>query len=378
MKYFSLNKIYAEKKIQDLQITYSSGQFRYSPGDRRRFLAFAKQKKLKVKFLNKNYNREKTQDKTNIFVYTHSSDLTDIEYKKNIYYVFDFVDSYLHVPKTSLKGILRGAAKYLFGVDKKLKLNYWKTISNACKRADLVICSTNSQKKEIIKYNSNVETVLDLNDNYKNQKKNNYSIDEKKIYLCWEGQPENLSQLEIISDVLIELKKKYPIELKIITDLSYYNFLKSFIKRKTENKVNSIFKNDLSFVKLIKWKKNNYFKHIISSDIAIIPINLNDKFTAEKPENKLLHIWKLRVPAIVSATRAYKKTMKNCGLDDYVVTKKDWYVCIEKLILSEENRKKNAFRGFDYANKNFNNKVLINKWNNIFNIKKIKYRILSK
>ena len=64
-----------------------------------------------------------------------------------------------------------------------------------------------------------------------------------------------------------------------------------------------------------EWDNETYSSILVSCDLAIIPINLNSKMASGKPENKLIHFWKMGMPVITSNTKSYKRVMDECGLD---------------------------------------------------------------
>jgi adenylate kinase family enzyme len=237
-----------------------------------------------------------------------------------------------------------------------------------CKRADMVICSTIEQKKLIQKYNKNVHIILDTKDLVINQsKKIKYKNSKKAFNIVWEGLPQNVYQLKIISNSIIELSKKYNIKFNIVTDLRYKKYLNKFYNVNTYKQVNSIFKNNKIY-KLYNWKLRKYYKIILSSDLAIIPTDLNDNLTAGKPENKLLLFWRMGLPVITSSSPAYKRTMLSVGLNNFCKTEKEWTDQIENMIVSYKARNKNATIGKNYSEKNFSNEKILKIWDKIYRL----------
>jgi len=333
-----------------------------SPGDRRRFAAVLKNKNLPYKII----SEDKKINSHKIVFLTQKADISRWVDEKYSFIIYDLTDSYLAIPKTNIKGWLRGFAKYIFGQHKKFYLSYWKLLEKMCRRADLIICSTLEQKKIIQKYNKNVFIILDLKDNsVKKYKKTNYKISQNKINIVWEGLPQNVYLLKNISKVLDNLSFKYKIVLNIITDKTYKSFLNLFYNVNTFEQLKKIFKK--TKFKLYQWNLNNYFKIIINSDLAVIPTDLKDKFIAGKPENKLLLFWRLRLPVITSASSAYKRTMKSAKLNNYCYNDKEWHNNIENLILNFKNRKDVAKKGFFYTKKQENKKIF-NEWEKILKI----------
>lgn len=330
-----------------------------SPGDRRRFSYFLQNKKIPFKVLDNVASHK-------IVFLTQQADITQWVKERYSYLIYDLTDSYLSISKKNLKGWLRSFAKYLFKQHKELYFNYWSLLGKMCKRANLVICSTIEQKKLIQKYNKNVEVILDLKDTtISSSYKKKYKQTSDTFQIVWEGLPQNAYLLKTVSSVLIELSKKYKINLNIITDLRYKGYLNQFYEIQTYNQVNKIFEKKKIFT-LHKWNVENYYKIILKSDLAIIPTDLKDNFIAGKPENKLLLFWRLGLPVITSASNAYYRTMKNAKLTNYCFEDNDWYAQIEKLILNEKERKLIALCGKKYAEENYSNKKILKKWKNVY------------
>ena len=78
------------------------------PGDRRRFVYYARSRNLQFEIA----DPDKSYD---VVVVTQMADLSvwSRYYRGKI--IYDAIDSYLVIPKTNVKGILRGPAKYLAG-----------------------------------------------------------------------------------------------------------------------------------------------------------------------------------------------------------------------------------------------------------------------
>jgi glycosyltransferase involved in cell wall biosynthesis len=333
-----------------------------SPGDRRRFAFFLKKRKLPFKILDNKTSKYK------IVFLTQGADITTWVNEEYSYIIYDLTDSYLNISRKDFKGWIRGFAKFIIGQHKYLYFNYWNLLKKMCKRADMVICSTIEQKKLIQKYNKNVHIILDTKDLVINQsKKIKYKNSKKAFNIVWEGLPQNVYQLKIISNSIIELSKKYNIKFNIVTDLRYKKYLNKFYNVNTYKQVNSIFKNNKIY-KLYNWKLRKYYKIILSSDLAIIPTDLNDNLTAGKPENKLLLFWRMGLPVITSSSPAYKRTMLSVGLNNFCKTEKEWTDQIENMIVSYKARNKNATIGKNYSEKNFSNEKILKMWNKIYRL----------
>ena len=335
----------------------------FEPGNRRRIIYYLNKKKL-------NYNISKYEKNSNLIYFNQYSDLSSINFYRDKFYIFDFVDSYLFIPIFDFKNILRGLGKFVFGSHSKLQINFRETLINNCKKADLVICATDEQKKIISKFNNKVFPILDFNDKYFREQKKNFNI-KKKIKISWEGLPENIVQLKEIKSSLSKLSKEFKIELVVITDSYYYKFLRSIIKIDTKKYLQKILGDEIQF-RHVEWKIDTYFKEIINTDFVVIPINLNDKLVAGKPENKLLHLWKLKMPVITSETSAYKRTMNKAGLNHYAKNDNNFYKLCKRFIQNKNLRIINAKKGYNYSLKEFSNNKIMKNWDEALKISSLR------
>ena len=104
-------------------------------------------------------------------------------------------------------------------------------------------------------------------------------------------------------------------------------------------------------------------------DFGIIPVDQKSLFTLGKPENKLLLLWKLGLPVLVSNTKAYSRTIKNAAFTDSMLCRdqKDWEKKILKFISLEPKQKGMiSNQAKEFANKYSNKKVLLDLWLELF------------
>ncbi len=284
--------------------------------------------------------------------------------------IFFLVDSYLSIHKGNLKGAFRGLAKFLVREQKSLRLNYLKTLQDMCSRADAVVCTTLEQKLDIEKHCDNVHIILECHFKAVRQSKVDYNIGSR-INLVWEGLPANLDGFSHIKDVLIHLRKKYPIFLHIITDLVHKKYLNRFGRTHMINEVEKIMGesshlNNESMFYMYQWNLDT-FSHIVSAcDLAIIPINTDNPLGIGKPENKLLLFWRMGMPTVVSSTPAYSRAMDACGLDSYCKNNNEWAEKLEKMIVDEETRKIAGQTGKRHANNFYSENIYLKNWDGLF------------
>lgn len=327
-----------------------------APGDKRRFSYYAKSRNL-------NFEIADPSKKYDLVVLSQNVDLSiwcnyDHDETKIVY---DFIDSYLAVPRNEIKGRLRGLAKYVSGKSKYLRLNQWKSIEAMCSRADAVVCSTDEQALDIKPFCKNVHQILDVHSSVHKCTKNNYESD-KVFNIVWEGQADNIFQFNFLRSVFFELQKKHEIALHFVTDLSYQRFVGKYWKTYTSDIVKGL----CNRVYIYEWNEIVCSKIITSCDLAVIPVDLMNPLVKGKPENKLVLFWRMGMPVITSATPSYIRAMNKAGLDMVCKTKDDWCAMLEKYILNQNAREKAGILGRNSACENYSEDDILDRWDKVF------------
>jgi len=350
-------------RLRDLKIGYAPLKKTFNhPGDLRRFCYFANKRKIKFEIA----NPSETYD---LVLLTQNADISVwSEYQRgNCKIIYDFIDSYLDVPTWNIKGLLRGSAKYIAGQSRYLRLNHWKALETMCQRADAVICSTDEQMISIQPFCKNIHIILDFHFTLMRSSKVDYSVGET-FNLVWEGMPGNLNFVYEIKEVLQSLSSKYKIAFHVVTDLKYGKYMGKYCIKSTLPLAKKIFNN--SYVH--EWEGNNFASTVSSFDLAIIPIPLNKPFGQDhslaigKPENKLLLLWRLGMPTVVSATRAYERAMNKCGLNMTCRTPGEWFATLDKYMSDESARKEAGEKGKTFVDKHYSEEIMLSHWDKLF------------
>lgn len=325
-----------------------------APGDRRRFAHYARNRNLHFEIADpaKDYDLVILSPLADISVWSR--------YPKGKL-VYDLIDSYLAIPRTDLKGRLRGFAKFLSRQSRYLQLDHWKAIEAMCRRADAVVCSTAEQQHDISRFCGNVRIILDAHGSVTRTVKRDYAAGQP-FRLVWEGLPQTMGSLALIRPVLERLREKFPIELHLVTDVEYYRFLGRFWKSSTLEAARRI----LPDVRLHEWKEESCADIICTCDLALIPLALTDPFAAGKPENKLLLFWRMGMPVVTSATPAYVRAMRGAGLDLACGGHAQWLGTLERLIGDEAARRDAGCRGKSYADQEYSADGLLARWDALF------------
>ena len=328
-----------------------------SPGDKRRFTYYANKRNL-------NFEIADPLKKYDVIVITQNADLSiwsqyDTGGAKIVY---DFIDSYLASPKNNIKGWLRGLAKYLSGQSRHLKLDHWKAIGEMCSRADAVVCSTQEQRADILKFCLNVHIILDAHMGVARMVKTDFT-GSRPFRVVWGGLPQNIGSLKLLSAILDRLRVEYPVEVHIVTDPSYDNrYLGKYGKISTLDVARKI----LPSVRFHEWKEVDCADIICSCDLAVIPLNLNDTFSAGKPENKLLLLWRMAMPVVTSATPAYVRAMHAAGMNYTAKNEADWLAMLESLICDAVAREQAGLKGKAYVESEFSEATFLAQWDAVF------------
>ena len=331
-----------------------------SSGDRRRFVYYANSREI-------DFEIAKPENEYDIVFVTHGADITVwSKYDKSkAVIVYELVDSYLATPVLSFYGLFRGLAKYLSGKHKYCQLNEKKSIESMCRRADIVICSTQEQKNHIRRYCDDVRIILDVKSEYHNHRMTLKSeLKNNELNIAWEGVPHNIKSFKVIRDALSILSKQYQINLHLITALKYKKYMNKYVTKHTINEVKKYI--DINNIYLYQWNELTV-SHISSAcDFAVIPINSNDTMDNGKPEDKLLIFWLMGLPAVVSETPAHLRAMKGAGVSMACSSTNDWVSTIKDIVDNKTKRNQSAEKGFAYASRVNSEEATMLLWDDLF------------
>lgn len=330
-----------------------SADFKH-PGDCRRFARYAAARGLRVEIADPSEDYD-------LVVISQGADLSvwNQYAKPRAKLIYDFTDSYLAIPRTDPRGLLRGLAKFATRQSRYLRLDQWKAIEDMCRRSDAVVCVTDEQKRSISDHCSNVHIVLDIHNMYLGGKKS-YSSGEV-FNLVWEGYPENLAAFYQIRDVLRDVDSKYPLALHLITKWEFGRYMGKYVKRRSSDIARDILPRSYIY----EWNDQLCSPIIEACDMALLPIDLTDPLAKGKPANKLLIFWRMGMPALTSATPAFAKTMKEAGLAMACGDSADWRQALERYIVDSKAREDAGRQGRGFAETHVSEKQLLAQWDGV-------------
>ncbi|HYI41919.1 MAG TPA: hypothetical protein VE053_16545 [Allosphingosinicella sp.] len=329
------------RRLSDARIGYGGYSRDFSrPGDRRRFSAYARQRGLTYEYpdLKRDYD---------LVVVTQNADLTGWTERKRregdrLRLVVDLVDPYFQQKRLDER-LLKGIGRYLEGRDSRLSTDFRRTLQDVCRAADGVLCSTTEQRETILDYNPNVEISFDWFDDELGAPKRDFRRDGR-LRLVWEGQAGTLRSIQVLRGPLNALKDK--VELHVVTDAS----VPRWYGRLGTLPATELLAGIECPIRLSLWQKETFSGHITAADLAVIPMDFSHPMFAQKPENKLVLLWKLGMPVLAGPTPAYRRAMAAAGLDMICETERDWTERLAALAEAPaDDLAQLARRGHDHA-----------------------------
>lgn len=337
-------------KMNQLIVAYGGMSSDYSaPGDRRRFSGYALRNNIQLD--------PTTSQDADAVVLTLGADVSQwrIFKEKHGVLILDIVDSYLDESLFSPKRILRGLYKSFNGQFVAKRLSYTKLLREILTNADAVVCASIEQREKLLKLNPNVHAIVDCfdelseSDHYSGPNQNTSSI-------MWEGFPDNLKHLGIMKISNQNLKFEI-VSLRKIRKIAHFN-------RETDTE--HYLKSFLVNYELTPWTLTNLKSTARRSMVGAIPIDIRSPIAWNKSENKLLGMWSLGLPVLVSPTPSYTRVMHEANLSECLVKNPDWNQRLSDFVNQPESASRIAKIGYDFAKAISNSSVVDKQWKNVF------------
>jgi len=322
------------------------------PGDRRRFAFYARARGIDFVIAG-------PREQYDCVVLSARADITRwVRAPRDVKVVYDLIDSYLAIPDTSVKSLLRGAAKFVACETSRPTLRYRRAIEAMCARADAVVCSTQEQRGQILPLCPNVHIILDAQDHLVQRTKTDYAAAGNGLSLVWEGLPENIAGFAGLRTALEELGRDREITVHLVTDAQFHRYAQRFGRQRTTEYARRF----LPSFELHEWNEQTLSDVACSADIAVIPLDASDPFAAGKPENKLLLLWRMGLPVVTTRTPAYARAMAGAGLDLTCEGSDEWLAALRQLSASAPNRAAVGAAGRVYAECHHSDDHVVRAW----------------
>jgi hypothetical protein len=327
------------------------------PGDRRRLPAWAKDRGHEVVL-------DLTQ-KIDILIITEAADFGQFAKwsKSSVPIILDLVDGYL--AKTDFAQDLgRGISKLALGQLTGFPNTYSHFVKNLCNRADAVVCSSLEQKLTISPFNMNTHVILDMHDEFpigfytpsKNQKGQS---------IFWEGMPATVRGLKIVDDAILRLNKSKDASLRIVTDKQSKRYLNKIGNSDTLHLIAKTLPNSSRFTEIFSWTLENILFASEFADLGILPVNLNDPIQSLKPENRLLIMWRLGVPCLVSPSASYARLANSTNTNITCNSPSEWFSSMNEVLSNHSFAEDLVVKGKRYLEEFHTKEILWSKWDSL-------------
>lgn len=330
------------------------------PAHKRRFPRFASRNNINY------YDFISNKKNSDVYILSPASDITYWKRKKKTQkckIIFDANDPFLLSQNLTIKDNLRGFYKYISGNHKYLEFNYRKSYLDICKISDLVVVGHKNQYDLFKRKSINVCLIPDYGIEIDIKKKDNFTLSKNKtINIFWEGLGSSFMPFKLIEKIFSPINKKFNFIFHFVTDLNFYKYGDQYFKKN----ITDIAKNDspkfYEQFRFYQWSEYMMNKIAISCDFAIIPLPEDNSLNFWKPENKLIHMWRMGMPTITSKIPSYIRVMEECNQNLITNDFEKWRNHIISLSQTESLRKCYGNKGFDFVKKNYSDQIIDNLW----------------
>lgn len=336
-----------------LRIGYSSQVADMShPADRRRLVYWAKQRGHVI--------IQNLTSPVDVIVLSGRSNFAKVsEYREKAPVVIDLIDGYLK-NDNPLVDLARGLGKIGTGQLSGKPRKYSAALSQAISQANATICASEEQRKPIKELTSNSHVILDFHEEFPFLPFSERV--SRRNQLLWEGQAFTANGLKSLESVLLRISQKTPIALSVVTDLEAPRILGQFGRRNTLDRIGNLPLVLGQDFKLTSWSIPNVVCEAQNSLISIIPLDPKNVLNPLKPENRLLIMWRLGLPCLVTPTLAYERVMREADILSVCETEVDWQNKLEELISMPSIRREIVEKGQTYIRKKHNAVDTLARW----------------
>src|SRR5262249_29227519 len=177
----------------------------------------------------------------------------------------------------------------------------------------------------------------------------------------WEGLPYNVHEFAALSEVLRELNRERPVALHLMSLLDFGRYSGRLGRVQTSRLAGRRYER----VYLYQWNEHLLSRVATGCALALIPLDLAKPMAAGKPANKLLLMWRMGMPTLVSATPAYMRAMSEAGVDGACRSERDWLHHMRRVLSDEDGRRLAAERGHAYATQEHSAERIFQRWDDV-------------
>lgn len=328
------------------------------PADRRRIVYWAKKRGHEITLdLSTSYD---------VLVLSARADLTKwSRQNKRPPLILDLVDGYLGYERF-WQDWLRGAGKVLTGQNSGTVRPFRKIVGEACQLAQAVICETTEQRETILPFCANVHAILDFHEEFPILPFRRQSQSENFPSLMWEGLPFTAKGLLQLEKTFSEISNSHPISLEMVTDMLYPLLLGKYFKQNTQKIVKRFPEILGKRFRITEWNIEAVVEAAQRSHIAVLPLDPSGTLNPLKAENRLLMMWRIGLPTLVSPSLAYTRVMQATGIPGVCHSPEEWKEKTSQLINALDLREEWVERGQQYIRDTHSEEHILSAWDKLF------------
>tara|TARA_B100000686_G_C16360320_1_gene747379 strand:- start:8 stop:727 length:720 start_codon:yes stop_codon:yes gene_type:complete len=176
-------------------------------------------------------------------------------------------------------------------------------------RADAVICSTPEQSERFLEHNLNVHTILDFHGEFQIYEVSK-TLEGGRFDIVWEGLGYTLTAMKQVVEAVRIIGEDLEIGLHVVTDRRTPRFMDQYALRDTAVQLGTW----AHPISVYQWDLRSFPSIARSCDVAVVPVDLKDRYARAKPENRMRLFWRLGIPVIASATPAHVRAFEVAGM----------------------------------------------------------------
>ena len=350
-----------EKKLELLKIGYvpHSTDLEH-PADRRRLAAWAVSNEIKL-------NVENPLE-SDVLVLSSAANFGQWLSRATQPVILDLVDGYMGEHPSFLKNFARNFLRSLQGTSNLKWITYTRHLRAACQRSDAIIVASPEQRETILKYNSNVYVILDDHSELTVHRTREVTKTPKRPssgnmkYLFWEGFGYTLKHFQLLAKELDAFLSQGHWRMYILTVPVFPRWGGFLGKMNSQTLIRKWFPNSWERIEVVPWSLENVERFSSISEIAIIPINKNDKFGSLKSENKLLSMWQLGLPVLFSNIPAYLRVANASSQLSFCIDDEEWAAAFDSLIDSRRQLTSGDQERRLYMSRFHTHEILMSQW----------------
>ena len=158
------------------------------------------------------------------------------------------------------------------------------------------------------------------------------------------------------------ISKEYNFIFHFVTDLSFYKYGDVIKKVHIQDLAKKLAPSLHKQFKFYQWSEYMMNKIAVACDIAVIPLPDDDSMNFWKPQNKLIHMWRMALPTITSPIPSYVKVFDASGHKLCPNNFTEWRECILRLCGSESDRQQYGVAGNSHAVQLYSNEAIDYLW----------------